>query len=158
MLALSRVSGPLDYATTILVYLAWFANVTRAFLQARQSIHWPTTTGTLEWFDANPDPSRCRLHLVYRYRVGDREYKSTQYRITSFSFMSMWLGTRYPWGVPQESWRAGMDLCVHYHPHRPQVATIEVGPSIESTFVVFVHMVAGVGIGLAALIKLLMRL
>jgi hypothetical protein len=50
-----------------------------------------------------------------------------------------------------------MELRVHYHPRRPELATIEVGPTIGSAFVVPAHVIAGVGQVIASLLRALMR-
>jgi hypothetical protein len=117
--------------------LAWQV---RELLLALASRHWPQVTGTVlkAWFDESVDRDDGRevvthtANVVYRYRVGVRDYESARlsYQPTSgtvFGDVTALLRNVH----------AGREVDVYYDPRRPARAVLVPGSSTDNLLRVF---------------------
>jgi hypothetical protein len=114
--------------------------------------------GVLDWFALKPGARSLPLYVRYRYRVGDLEYVSTQYRVGEGLTIGRGIlgGSTYPPGKPLDHWKIGMPLVVHYHPRHPGLATIDTGIQSGTLVVFFLFTVGSVVVGALRLIALLL--
>ncbi len=106
---------------------------------------WPETTGTivssrvLTATDEGWEPLKTPFALRYRYKIGDREYESTTYRLgpgaSQGQLYAEWLELRYP---------PGRTLPVFYQADQPALSVLERGWTSEDALMWLVLVPLGV--------------
>lgn len=117
----------------------------RVLKQAQLTRQWPQTTGMIETSEPGSEHDDLLPHIVYRYRIGNEEYRAP-FRFPEGTnpmpeFAASYL-KKYP---------VGAEVTVFYNPEQPQDSTLE--PAARGDWMILalgILMLAGGAISLLA--------
>lgn len=108
--------------------------------KGRQSVSWPTATGTVFYkkSDITPGTALEYIRVVYLYRVGDSDFQSERLSFNSFDSVADDFAMAA---------KVGQEVRVHYNPDKPSQSVLYPGADIkESALVVVFGVFAGLGL------------
>ncbi len=138
--------------TPILFVLAaaWFLyNQVLSYQHAQASVAWPTVKGVVKYaqrqlLSIDDYANLTGVKVVYEYRVQQSSYTARTIAFSPKFKKSRRLITHY---------KAGKKVKIHYHPAKPEIATLEVG----ITYANYVMLLTGIVLFLLAVLNLIVQ-